>query len=85
MRNGRGKKTADAIVLRSLARAAGAALDRAAIAGSASGEGPRGIRNMPGVPQVSIGPNGGAVTYGHIVHFEEHVGLADVECDTALR
>jgi HK97 family phage major capsid protein len=48
-------------------------IDRAAINGSGTGNEPRGIRNTVGIGNVSIGTNGGAPTYEHLVDLEAEI------------
>lgn len=61
--------------------AAGIALeiDRAGIAGSASGAEPRGVINTAGIGAVAGGTNGAAPTYANVVALEEQVAIANAD------
>lgn len=56
-----------------LAKSIAIEVDRVAIAGSGLGPEPLGVLNNPGVEIVAIGPNGGPVTWNHLLQLETKV------------
>lgn len=64
----------EAFVRRIIARKNGHGMDLAAVNGSGTGATPQGIINMPAVPVVAIGANGGALAWPHIVDLEAALG-----------
>lgn len=62
----------EAMLINEMTNAHAEALERAAIAGTGSGQ-PLGILNTPNIGAVAIGTNGGAITWKHIVDLETAV------------
>jgi len=62
-----------------IARAVGAAIDAAGIAGSGSSNQPVRLLNTSGVNVMPIGTNGGAPTYSILTQLEEAVGNANAD------
>lgn len=71
------------MVRRGQARQLAAAIDRAAIAGDGTGNAPRGILNTPNVNSVSLGANGGALTYDAVADLVGAVADANADTSTA--
>lgn len=69
----------EALVRADLAGGIAVEIDRAAIAGSASGGQPRGIINTAGIGAVAGGTNGAAPTYANMVALEEAVAVANAD------
>ena len=74
-----GTPNTEQFVRRDIARAIGAAIDAAGIAGSGSSNQPVGLLNTNGVNNVPIGTNGGAPTYSVLTQLEEAVGNSNVD------
>lgn len=66
-------------VRRDLTRAVRRALDLAAINGSGSGDQPTGILNVAGVNDITIGTNGGPLTWALVVQFETETANDDAD------
>ena len=73
----------EAIVRADLAGIIGVEMDRVAIHGSGAANEPRGILNTSGIGSVSIGANGGAITWAHVLQLEEALAKANAD-DGAL-
>jgi HK97 family phage major capsid protein len=69
----------EALVRADLAGGLAVEIDRAGIAGSASGGQPRGIINTAGIGAVPGGATGAAPTYAHMVALEEAVSVANAD------
>jgi HK97 family phage major capsid protein len=69
----------EALTRNDMARTLAEALDGAAIAGSGSGAQPRGILNQPGIGTVSMGANGGALTYAAVADLVGQVDDANAD------
>jgi HK97 family phage major capsid protein len=67
----------EAMVRQDLATVLGLEIERAAINGSGTSPEPRGILQTAAVPTVSIGTNGGAPTWGHMVDMETQVAVGN--------
>ncbi|MDH5761264.1 MAG: phage major capsid protein, partial [Gemmatimonadota bacterium] len=74
-----GMSAVDRVVARAAEGAIAAELDRVAINGSGVSNEPLGLMGTSGVGVVSIGTNGGAPTYDHIVDLEADVAVSDAE------
>ena len=69
-----GAPDAEALVREDLISQIALGLDEAAIVGTGLNNQPLGILNTPGVGNVAIGANGGAIGWNHIVELESLVG-----------
>jgi len=74
-----GAPDAEAIVREDILAQIALGLDEAAIVGTGLNNQPMGILNTPGVNSVSIGANGGAIAWNHIVEMETLVGIANAD------
>ena len=70
---------AEAIVREDLISTIALGFDQAAISGTGINNEPLGILNYPGVNSVSIGANGGALTWNHIVQLETEVSVDNAD------
>lgn len=71
----------EAFVRADLAATIGIAIDAAALNGLGTGGQPRGIMQTAGIRSVSIGVNGGPVTWDHIVDLETEVYVANADVE----
>jgi HK97 family phage major capsid protein len=71
----------DALVRADLMAAIAQSIDIAAISGDGTGNAPTGILSAAGLNLYSIGTNGGAITYAHLLAMQK--ALADSNADTA--
>jgi len=69
----------EAMVRSDMTAALATEIDRAALHGTGASNQPTGVINQSGVGVVSIGANGGAPTWAHIVALEEQVAIANAD------
>lgn len=74
----------EALVRFDLMRQMALGLDSAAISGTGVNNEPLGILNTPGINSVSIGANGGALTWNHVVQLETEVSVDNADEGTCF-
>lgn len=77
-------KDVDRLIMDDMVKAHAAALDAAIFAGSGSNGQPTGVLNDANINVVSIGTDGGAITYANLVKMETEVGIDNGLLDSTL-